>query len=305
MLANSSEKVPPTSMKTFGTLLAFLFIWSPSGKSEKGSLVSTCEAEVAARYLVQEESFFQDNFFVRLNASAPRTSEAYLFLHGFPAEPPLDPKLREGWPSIPEKGIDIAQALHLATGNDAYVMHYAGLGRSKGVFSFTHSIEEAIAFAEHLRASGYKRVHVVGHSWGGLVAIQVYKRLADTTAKLVLIAPYTNIPDRRVLTPLLNSFAQVYPNRFEEKGVTADDLINQMLEVKRTAPPSRTIAESFFSPVQLTVIQGRADEEVSPESTKAFCSIASARSKYVELEGDHSFSENRSVLLENVQKAVH
>ena len=84
-----------------------------------------------------------------------------LFLHGFPGT---------------EKNVDIAQLLRMRGIACAYFA-YRGVWGSKGFYSFSHLIEDAIAIAAHLRERAEElridpdRFYLYGHSMGGFATV--------------------------------------------------------------------------------------------------------------------------------------
>ncbi|MBQ3072162.1 MAG: alpha/beta fold hydrolase [Oscillospiraceae bacterium] len=84
-----------------------------------------------------------------------------LFLHGFPGT---------------EQNRDLAQLLR-TTGLACAHFSYRGVWGSKGYYSFTHLIEDAMAMAEYLRGRAEElridpeRLYLVGHSMGGFTSV--------------------------------------------------------------------------------------------------------------------------------------
>lgn len=85
-----------------------------------------------------------------------------------------------------------------ALGTDRPVVRYdqLGGGKSDGLTDTTkmtiaHFVAELDSLRSHL---GYPRVHLVGHSWGTILALEYYRAHPDRVASLTLASPALNIP---------------------------------------------------------------------------------------------------------------
>ncbi|OFZ54827.1 MAG: hypothetical protein A2428_07070 [Bdellovibrionales bacterium RIFOXYC1_FULL_54_43] len=212
-----------------------------------------------------------------------RSSEgAVLLFHGFPAN--------KG-----NKNSDVAEALFSETPYDIYIIHYRGLGNAKGAFSFSHSILESVNSAKALISRyHYEQVHLIGHSWGGLVAMNVFREIARFRGKLLLLSPFNEFPDNSVLSSIIESVIQEIPVLFGH--ATLDSVLDDLESVKSSCSP-RNIASTLQVPSSsITIIQASRDEEVSVASTKVLCKLFPCAPKYLELDQDHSFSNREDLV---------
>lgn len=85
-----------------------------------------------------------------------------------------------------------------ALGADRPVVRYdqLGGGKSDGLTDTTKmTIAHFVADLDSLRSHlGYARVHLVGHSWGTILALEYYRAHPDHVASLTLASPALNIP---------------------------------------------------------------------------------------------------------------
>jgi len=85
-----------------------------------------------------------------------------------------------------------------ALGNDRPVVRYDQLGGGRSdrtsdttLFTIAHFVGELEALRAHL---GYERVHLVGHSWGTILAFEYYRAHPEHVASLTLESPALDIP---------------------------------------------------------------------------------------------------------------
>ena len=220
-----------------------------------------------------------------------KINEAYLFLHGFPA-------------NLGTKNQDIAESLTFATGINSFVLHYQGLGNSGGKFSFTESVKESIQAAHDL-ISKYeiKYLHIVGHSWGGLVGINVFKSIQSQRGKLILLAPFTVFPTDDSINNWLDSVEVEFPNLFisSESGFAKKNFY----ETKISYDPLKVIKEVKIEKNQVTITEAFNDPEVPNETTQALGELFNIAVKPITLNLDHSFLKDRKMVTETVLKIVN
>ena len=127
--------------------------------------------------LFSSESYYWGEMFVTHMKPQQNSQGCVLFLHGYPA--------------AKQKNYDVAEVFALS-GFDVFLPHYAGLGWSKGVFGFEKSRDEIAKLAREIKAQRPDcPLSVVGHSWGGLLAIQIADQI---DGNLLLFAPLSYIP---------------------------------------------------------------------------------------------------------------
>lgn len=86
-----------------------------------------------------------------------------------------------------------------ALGTDRPVVRYDQLGGGKSdrisdttLFTIGHFVRELDSLRAHL---GFERVHLVGHSWGTILALEYYRAHPDRVASLTLASAALDIPE--------------------------------------------------------------------------------------------------------------
>lgn len=223
---------------------------------------------------------------MRFARSTVPSREAAVVFHGFPAQPPWDPAR--------EKNSDIAERIAQDAGHDAFVMHYAGLGQSDGKFSFPKSVTDSIALVQHLqRAYGYSKVHIVGHSWGGLVALNVYQALPeDVRGNMVLLSPFVFFPEDALLRQALAAIGGQTTIHYAA-GDTIDDAVRDLRSVESLHNPLHVVAQLPVLGARTLILQADQDDEVPAEHTRRLIAHFPQPPQYYEVSTDHKFSIDR------------
>ena len=226
-----------------------------------------------------------------------KAHDAVLFLHGFPADS--------------GKNEDIAEKIKK---KDAFIFHYAGLGNSSGVFSFYSSIQDAIQLSKILLRQ-YSKLHLVGHSWGGLVCLNIIRELVSLKlepsclGQIALLAPFSKFTDdltfeqevEKGLRDFIESRKQL---RHESANNYSVETLTRDLEfVKKACSPIDFISSIPFRKDQLTIIQGTKDEVVLPADTRQLVSRLPLETNFIEVDDNHWFRD-RASLLELIEQAL-
>jgi len=124
-------------------------------------------------------------------------------------------------------------------GSDRPVVRYdqLGAGASGGLTDTTkmtiaHFVAELDSLRSHL---GYDKVHLVGHSWGTILALEYYRAHPEHVASLTLASPALDIPAweknaRQLLTTLSDSAQRAIRIREAEKKYDAPDYQSALME---------------------------------------------------------------------------
>ncbi len=110
----------------------------------------------------------------------------YRVVGGGPGTPVI---LLHGGPGLPSVYLKSLEAL----GDERVVVRYDQLGagysdvvKDAALFSVRHFVEELDSLR---RSLGLERVHVYGHSWGSILALEYYRAHPEHVASLVLASP--------------------------------------------------------------------------------------------------------------------
>ncbi len=124
-------------------------------------------------------------------------------------------------------------------GNDRPVVRYDQLGGGKSdstsdttLFTIDHFVRELDSLRAHL---GYQKVHLVGHSWGTILAFEYYKAHPERVASLTLASAALDIPTwernaRRLVGTLSDSAQRAIRTREAEHRFDAPDYQNALNE---------------------------------------------------------------------------
>jgi len=149
------------------------------------------------------------------------TATPAILLHGGP-----------GFPSYFMKSLE-------ALGSDRRVVRYdqLGAGASDGLTDTTkmtipHFVAELDSLRSHL---GYNKVHLIGHSWGTILAVEYYRAHPDHVASLTLASAALDIPAweknaKQLLTTFSDSAQRTIRVREAEKKFDSPDYQNAMME---------------------------------------------------------------------------
>ncbi|MGE3609119.1 MAG: alpha/beta hydrolase [Bacteriovoracaceae bacterium] len=217
-------------------------------------------------------------------SSSDKSSEAIILFHGFPAEPVTDPSK--------EKNIDLARYLAKNLNSDVFIHHYSGLGRSQGKeFNFINSVEDSIELINYI-SKYYDHINLIGHSWGGLVAINCLDE-CPRIRKSLLLSPFNLIPENKILEPVLNDLMKEIPHLLEDKSI--NDYLSEFDVIRRSYCP-REKMKHLKSEATIFILQALDDNEVSLQSTLDLIKISKKDINIDILETDHAFKINREIL---------
>ena len=219
------------------------------------------------------------------------SKEAFLFLHGFPDDPG-------------NKNIDFAKRLCADTGLGALLPHYKGLGQSQGQFSFYDSVADCVCFVKDLIGKNkIQKLHVVGHSWGGLVALAIAKELPGAIASMILLSPLNAFPSAKDMDALLNEILND-PEGPDFSYATHQQFLDQLLKVKAEFNPRKMLNHLLRAlNFKISIFQAAHDTELPTHQAKEFYKLLPQElSFYQELDTDHSFWDHRDENINLVTK---
>lgn len=126
-----------------------------------------------------------------------------------------------------------------ALGDGRKVVRYDQLGSGNStkisdtaMFNIPHFVAELEALRAHL---AYDEIHVLGHSWGTILALEYYRAHPNRVASLVQASPALDIPAweahaRKLVRTLSDSSQGVIEKREAEKNYGASDYQAAMME---------------------------------------------------------------------------
>ena len=93
-----------------------------------------------------------------------------------------------------------------------------------------------------INAEGYKKIHIVGHSWGGLVTLNVLREIPSNVGQVVLLNPLTEFPKDSDIRNDLKDFVN-YENSAKGKTYSLESLLESASYVKKNNAPRSFISE--------------------------------------------------------------
>lgn len=209
--------------------------------------------------------------------SAYRSDLAILFLHGFPGK-------------IGNRNLDLAEAVFAATGANVFLPHYRGLGFSDGLFSFTQSVTDTLNIAEDLLiGKKFKKIFLVGHSWGGFVALNLLAKQPLLFSHTVLLSPLFAIPERSRLEKLAPTLLNDHREILSSKSDAA--LVAEFEEVRAKFKPLDNLSGKTRE--TCTILQALHDLEIPASINQKLAHENFPAQNYTEVDQDHRFQKDR------------
>ena len=215
----------------------------------------------------------QPSFLEFKNQEKGHTKGAILLLHGFPG--------------YQARNDDIAQSLSQQTQSDSYLLLYPGLSGEGENFLFTNVLEESKKLLKHLNEQ-YDQIILLGHSFGGFIALRLLNQNPELFEKLILLNPMTAVPPLEATKEILNTFLEAE----KEKG-RAQKPFNQLLDDISLLKSWEV--QSFHHQKTTLVVIGENDLVLDPVTMQSFFKDSQANLKL--LEQNHWFDEDRKHLI--------
>lgn len=247
---------------------------------------------------MESSSWFGDSHVLSWTKSPVPSREAAIVFRGFPGEPP--PAELDKYKFLAQRR-GIAAVVHEATGRDVLMFHYEGLGKSRGRFRFVATVERGTAFAENA-AARYDRVHLIGYSWGGLVAYNAARTIAAKRGALAMISPVTDLGDDASLRSFWPPYVRAYPNIFGDYDRALGPALADLMDVRDRFNPLSLASLRDAAPANALIVHGSKDDEVPVESSRRFKDVFAAR--YLEFDDDHVYRAAWDRMLDEVARFV-
>lgn len=232
---------------------------------------------------VKQENHFQD-LYVKIFRPLKETKRGFIFFHGFPGGG--------------VRNEDLGEAVQKRTGDNCYIVHYGGLGKGKGKFSFRRSVEQSIALVNSIiKQDNLDSLSIYGHSWGGLVAINAAAKIKTKLDKLILVSPYSALPPKTMVREILSGYTLADPSL--KNVLSVDEAIEDVDFIDKNYNPRVAIKQITLKTGASLFLQSQDDKEVPAHLSKSFVPLFPVAPEYRELKQDHSFT-NREELIRTV-----
>ncbi len=215
---------------------------------------------------------------------------AVVFLPGFPA-------IRS------RRNEDIAQYLSGFLNATVYVLHYQGLGQNRrGPFSFQSSMQEAGSALREL-TEFHSGISLVGHSWGGAVALTQLSSYHSKLKKLVLMSPLVHFGTRGDIDRFMSSLLAEHGSLFGE--VERNKILEEIYAVADGFDLGNRLQKHPLKTEQVTILQAKTDDETPPDKAREVLPLFPNPPRYLELDQDHSFLTNRDEIMRAVRVELY
>jgi len=222
-------------------------------------------------------------------------------------------KKREAWilfppfPGLQGKNEDIAKVICNENQVDVFVFNYTGLSSNPNEsFSFITAVEESIAFAQDLLKL-YDKLNFVGHSWGGLVSLNIFNKILTSEQRglMILIAPFTEFPKDGSIESWLIPMAEKQEHfSFSHKDPL--DVRNNFFSVETAYAPRQHLENLKTENNQITLIEAINDHDVPNHSTESLYQLLGSKQtvQRFKLKDDHCFTQNRNAIINVIRIAI-
>jgi len=213
-------------------------------------------------------------------------SEALItvFLHGFPA---LHSKQNR----------EIAEVAANSLERETHLLFYAGLGFAPGEFRFQKCLTDVAGyFSELIEKRPKLRIDVVGHSWGGYLALQMANRFPSQIRRMVLMSPLLMFSAINLGVETLQDYAR--DNSMLTFG-DPDELALDFVETGRSIPPAELIGR-VSEAIEILFLQARNDEITPTRIALNMIDDFKRRPTFEIVDTDHSFVVDRPRLSQRI-----
>ena len=223
---------------------------------------------------------YRDHIFTSLTGEANSARPLNLIFHGFPSE--------KG-----NRNQDLANFISEKSGNPCLIIHYGGLGQSLGEFSFLGAIVDSIKILKSILSDvSYSELNLIGHSWGGLVALFLADEIRSKISKILLLSPYIFIPEREEMKVVLAAFKSELPH------ILRNEIGDYIEQVETIRNQFEQLDLNWIRNLQ--VIYAENDDTVELVKIREVLRHKKIGHKVKTVDQDHSFLKNRESALEVV-----
>lgn len=160
-----------------------------------------------------------------------------------------------------------------------------------GEFTFLASLDNSEKFIKHhLKLGKFKKIHFVGHSWGGFISLNMLRKFSSVVDKIFLLSPFSQVPENKNLTLLVNALFHDYPHCFLE--TTKDRVKKDFMSVEKKYDLIKFL-QTYTATQRIKILQAENDLAVPESTTRHLSNLLGENCKYQEVKLDHSFTEQR------------
>lgn len=217
-----------------------------------------------------------------------RSSVVNISLHGLPGV-------------YSRQNLEIAEKIVEVSGDRTEAFLYSGLGVAPGVFSFKSCLREVEArMAEIVAEDKDISIRLIGHSWGGYLALRMAAIYRDRVEKLVLMSPLLELPnEERALEGLKG-----YKNDHPELNFADIDLMLGELASLKTENSSYDLIDDLPETIDVLFLQAKNDPVTLDQNALKALEIFKRPPIFEFVATDHSFVEDRPRLAQRIAEFI-
>ena len=208
-----------------------------------------------------------------------------IFLHGLPG-------VRS------KQNLEIAEAAARRTGATTQVLMYSGLGHAQGEFNFLQCVRDVeYVYTQVVEDPKVTEIQLVGHSWGGYLAIRLAKMDSTKLRKIILMSPLVAFPsDPNAVAAAIGNYAKEYPHlTLGNPQVRA----SEMMSIRSESSIHEWIGK-IPETVEVLFLQATGDQITPLKAAEEALRHFKGRPVFELVATDHSFVENRPQLTERI-----
>lgn len=211
---------------------------------------------------------------------APR----FVFLHGYPG-------VRS------KQNRDVAEVLAERFRREAHVLLYSGLTQAPGEFSFRNCMDDVRSYLDSILTHEANPIDLVGHSWGGFLALNVISEYRKFIRRVALMSPLLQFPPP---SPTIDDRLRRY---FEEMAKensalrlgNTEDRLKEFIEVGQAHPTDELIAK-IPEEIPVLFLQAEKDDVTPTSVARAKQNLFKGPIQFELVATDHSFLTGRDDL---------
>jgi pimeloyl-ACP methyl ester carboxylesterase len=224
---------------------------------------------------------------MKVSVIGPNTdSDALItvFLHGFPA---LHSKQNREIAEVAAKNLE----------RETHLLFYTGLGFAPGEFRFQKCLSDvATYFAELIEKRPKVKIDIVGHSWGGYLALQMATRFAPQIRRMVLMSPLLMFSAIDLGVEILDDYARNNP--MLTLG-DPEELAVDFTEIGSSMPAAELIG-AVSEAIEILFLQARNDDITPTRFALNMIDDFKRRPLLEIVDTDHSFIVDRPRLSQRI-----
>ena len=208
-----------------------------------------------------------------------------VFLHGFPG-------------ARSEQNREVAQKVSNLTGREAIVLLYAGVDDKSRMFTFKGCIDEVQAYFADLLKREPRRIDLVGHSWGGFLALTLIEKFANRLSHVVLMSPLLEFAAEDVVIP---AFTTMYENN-PQLTIRSVLELSKEFSALETSMPASAMIRAIPADLAVLFLQSRFDDTTPTPTAEKKLNDFRRSPQFELIDTEHNFLSNRDQVSDRIAR---